>query len=82
MTDYDQMAEDFLRKTRTVICKEFIGVKTHFEDDKEKRNVWKITIKRRCATFEGKERSWSFDFGDSIYSTNNDIVRMSQKYSS
>ena len=46
-TDYEKQANNFLTKTNTVLKIEFLRYDYHFQDDKEKRDIYKITIKRR-----------------------------------
>lgn len=58
--DYLKSATDFLRKTETSLKSEFIKNDFYFKGDKEKRDVYKITIKRG-------ERKFSFKFGQSIF---------------
>lgn len=74
--DYDKQVEDFLKFTGTTIEKKFVGFKKHFADDESKRNVWSITIRRPPMNAE-----WTFDFGDSINSTDKDVIQMCAKYS-
>lgn len=59
MTDYNKQAEDFLSSTNTIINIEFIKNDYHFLDDKEKRDIYTITIERLG-------REISFNFGNSI----------------
>lgn len=56
---YDAQARDFLNKTGAYIQMDFLKNGKHFEDDKDFRDIYKITIKRNS-------RSFSFDFGQSI----------------
>ena len=58
-TTYNETAQAFLKKT-DVSCKiTYIGYGPHFEDDKESRNIYRVTLRR-------SNRSYSFKFGDSI----------------
>jgi hypothetical protein len=59
ISDYEQQAIDFLQSTGTEFLCEFLKYGKHFQDDKESRDIYKITLKR------GK-RSYSFNFGQSI----------------
>ena len=61
MENYEKIANDFLKKTNTTFKSEFVANKLHFQDSKEeeKRDVYKITLTRG-------QRSYSFDFGQSI----------------
>lgn len=61
-TNYEQQANDFLSKTNTTIKIEFLKYGSHFTGEKEKRDIYHVTIKRG-------NRSFSFDFGNSISST-------------
>jgi len=58
-SDYDIQAEDFLKKTGTEFSFKFLKHDHYFNDDKEKRDIYKITLKRG-------ERSYTFNFGQSI----------------
>ena len=62
MTSYEKQATDFLEKTGATIEINFSHKGKHFEDDKEERNIYDVTIKRN-----GNE--YSFKFGDSIANT-------------
>lgn len=78
MTDYQKQANDFLEQTGTTLSFKFSGHDYHFEDDKEMRDIWKITIKR------GKKR-WVVKFGQSISDTGKqptayDILTCLEKY--
>ena len=44
MNQYDQQAQDFLTQTGTTIKKEFVKYGLYFTNDKEKRNIWSITM--------------------------------------
>lgn len=59
MDEYTKQAKDFLQATNTTIKHEFVGYKSHFDENDDKRDVYRITIKRG-------ERQFSFDFGQSI----------------
>lgn len=61
-TDYNQQANDFLTKTNTIIKIDFLKYDFHFSDDKEKRDIYKVEIKRGS-------RKISFNFGNSINNT-------------
>lgn len=58
-TNYQQHATDFLTSTGTTFTAEFLENGKHFEDDKEVRDIYKITLKRG-------QRKYSFKFGQSI----------------
>lgn len=56
--DYNKQATDFLKSTDTNVIIEFLRNGKHFDDDKENRDVYKVTIKRGG-------RRFSFEFGNS-----------------
>lgn len=64
--DYHKQAEDFLKETNTVLKVKYLKYDKHFQDDKEMRNIYRITLKR------GK-KSYSFNFGQSINDTKEGI---------
>jgi hypothetical protein len=59
MNEYTKQAEDFLKKTGTEFKAEFLRFGKYFDDDKEERDIYKITLNRG-------NRSFSFEFGQSI----------------
>lgn len=61
-TKYNEQALKFLKDTNTKCIIKYIGYGPHFEDDKESRNIYRVTLKRHG-------RSYSFKFGDSIADT-------------
>ena len=63
MNECDKQANDFLKETKTSFEAVFETYGKHFDDDKESRNIYKITLKRN-----GKQ--FSFNFGQSINDTN------------
>jgi hypothetical protein len=67
ISEYQSQAIEFLTKTNTEIKVEFIKTDYHFIDDKSKRDIYKITLKRG-------NREYSFNFGQSI----NDSVKFYQ----
>lgn len=58
-TNYEQNAIDFLNKTGVEFKCEFLKNDFHFSSDKEKRDIYLITLTRGS-------RSFSFNFGQSI----------------
>jgi hypothetical protein len=58
-TNYKKQANDFLTKTGVTFNAEFLKNDFHFPGDKDKRDIYKITLTRGT-------RSYSFDFGQSI----------------
>lgn len=61
-SNYQQQAIDFLNKVNATIKIEYHSYGKHFEDDKESRNIYNVTVKRN-----GKQ--FNFKFGDSIANT-------------
>jgi hypothetical protein len=57
--EYTKQANDFLAKTETSFSAEFLKHDKYFPDDKESRDIYKVSFKR------GK-RSFSLTFGQSI----------------
>ena len=62
MSEYEKQAEDFLKKTQTTFKVKFIKNGLYFPDDKEPRDIYRITLVCR-----GKK--YSFRFGTSINDT-------------
>jgi len=56
---YEKQALDFLEKTNTEFKVEYLKYDYYFADDKNKRDIYKITLKRGS-------HSYSFNFGQSI----------------
>ena len=56
---YQEQGNKFLELTETTFNAEFLKHGKHFDDDKETRDIYKITLTRG-------ERVFSFDFGQSI----------------
>jgi hypothetical protein len=61
-TDYVEQAQAFLEKTKTKMTVDFYGHEKYFDDDKEARNVYRVTLKRHG-------RVYAFKFGQSIRAT-------------
>lgn len=59
ITDYQQQALDFLATTNAQIEVKYLRTGKHFDDDKEGRDIYKVTLS--C-----KGRKFTFDFGQSI----------------
>lgn len=57
--DYQQQAIDFLQSTNTEFSVKFLRNGKHFNDDKESRDIYEITLKRG-------NRKYAFEFGQSI----------------
>jgi hypothetical protein len=62
ISKYDRQAEDFLKKTETTFKAEFLKHDFHFNEDKEKRDIYLITLKKG-------NREFKFKFGQSLYSS-------------
>lgn len=59
MNDYNKQAQDFLEKTGTKFKARYLRHDLYFADDKDARDIYRITLKR-----DGKQ--YSFNFGQSI----------------
>lgn len=62
ITDYQKQANDFLKKHGIKFSGKYIDHAKHFEDDKDYRDIWLLTLRRN-----GKQVS--FRFGQSINNT-------------
>lgn len=60
-------AQDFLNNTGATLAVEYSRTGKHFEDDKEERDIYKVTISKGG-------RSMSFDFGQSINASGKYII--------
>jgi hypothetical protein len=58
-TSYEQQAIDFLQSTNTEFSATYLRSGKYFDDDKETRDVYQISLKRGT-------RIYSFEFGQSI----------------
>jgi len=58
-SEYDKQTEKFLKDTDTEFKAEFLKNDFHFQDDKETRDIYLITLKRG-------EREFKFNFGQSL----------------
>jgi hypothetical protein len=58
-TDYQKQADDFLTRTNTSFQATFLRHDKHFTDDKDTRDIYRITLKRGG-------RGYAFNFGQSI----------------
>ena len=59
LSEYDQQALDFLKKTGATIESRFYNYAPHFKGETESRDIFKVTIKK------GGEK-YTFPFGQSI----------------
>ena len=62
MNEYEKQARNFLKKYNAEITIEYLKTDYHFQGDKEKRDIYKITIMRGV-------NYYSFNYGDSIYNS-------------
>lgn len=60
ISTYEQQAIDFLNKTNTTFKSDFLKFGYHFTGDKQKRNIFKITL-------SNERHSYSFNFGSSLH---------------
>jgi hypothetical protein len=58
-TDYEKQAQDFLKETNTILTVKYNRTGKYFDDDKEVRDIYDITLKRG-------NREYKFTFGNSI----------------
>ena len=65
--EYDKQAEDFLKATKTTINIKFDSYRKYFPQDKEKRDVYKITFKRGNGEY-------AFNFGNSVNDSGFEII--------
>lgn len=72
-TDYKKQANDFLEKTGTKFSAELTGHDFYFNDDKEKRDIYRITLERN-----GKK--WSFRFGQSLANSMTEQKKRDMEY--
>ena len=68
LKNYNKEAQSFLDTKGITVSIQYTGFRKYFQDDKEERDTYSITLRRNDKTF-------SFDYGDSIH---NSIIR---KYS-
>ena len=59
MNEYEEQANKFLKDTNTTFKAEFLKHGLHFQDDKDTRDIYLITLQRG-------ERVYKFNFGQSI----------------
>ena len=63
MNKYEKQGTDFLKSTGTELKATFLKNDYHFVDDKDKRDIYKITLKRG-------DREYKFNFGQSLNNSN------------
>ena len=61
-TEYLKQAENFLNKTGTELSVKYLKTDKYFYDDKEKRDIYEVTLKRGS-------RSYTFTFGQSTFNS-------------
>jgi len=71
-SEYERASDFFLESTKSQILFNNQRIKKHFDDDKEQRLVFNVTIKRGT-------RKFSFDFGTSINDTIKAIVLIANR---
>lgn len=59
MNEYDKQARRFIAKTESEISIEHIKYNYYFDEDKDKRDIYQIKLKRR-------NREYKFTFGQSL----------------
>lgn len=60
--NYQEQAQKFLDKAGATFSAEFVVHDFFFDDDKTKRDIYRITIER-------KGKTWSFRFGQSVHNS-------------
>jgi hypothetical protein len=79
VTNYNQLAIDFLESTNTTFSATYLRTGKYFTDDKDERDIYQIELKRG-------NRKYAFEFGQSIdnsgfYYTKGKIkIRLDRKY--
>ncbi len=73
-TDYQQQAIDFLNKVGATIETNFMRYGRHFDDDKENRDIYEVTITNK------KGRKYTFNFGNSIADSGFYYTKGKQKF--
>ena len=63
-TDYQAQPNEFLAKTKTTMRVKYLRNGKHFAEDKDSRDIYRITFSRGELGVNFKE--WSFNFGQSI----------------
>ena len=67
MNEYEIKANKFLKDTKTDIKIEFLKHGKHFADDKETRDIYKVTLKRG-------NRQYAFNFGQSLNNSSYKLI--------
>lgn len=71
-TNYQQQALDFLQSTGTIFNAQFNRNAKYFEDDKEFRDIYTITLMRG-------EQIYTFDFGQSLNHSTHFVIKGKKK---
>lgn len=71
-SEYEKQAQDFLEKTNTTFHAEFFGHGLYFDDDKEQRDIYTITLTR-------DKKKMVFKFGQSITNSGLTVQRNPHK---
>lgn len=69
--EYDKAAGTFLTQTGSKLTVKFLKYDYHFPGDKDKRDIYRVTLSRKIA---GKVRKMSFNFGQSLNDTSKGIA--------
>ncbi len=72
-SEYELQAERFMEKTGTTMTVKLLGNMPHFDDDKESRDVYQVTLKRG-------DKKYSFRFGQSIADSKPAIDKAREKF--
>jgi hypothetical protein len=75
MKEYEQKAQDFLRETGTEIKIKYLKNDFYFDDDKEKRDIYEVELKRGDRTFKFKYGNSLVDSGLILYVGSGGIKR-------
>jgi len=70
--EYEKQAEQFLKETNTVFKAEWIKHDFYFQDDKDKRDIYEITLKRG-------DRVFKFNFGQSLDKSGLTLFNLNEK---
>lgn len=67
ISEYEKQADEFMKKYGVTMETKLLGNMPYFDDDKENRDVYQITLKRG-------NKTWSFRFGQSIVNSKSEKV--------
>ena len=71
MNEYLKQANDFLNKTNSTLEIKFLKTGKHFQNDKEKRDIYEFTLRRGTRTYNG---TFGNSFRDSGIKLNGRVV--------